>query len=493
MNGSGSDGRRAGDVGAVERRGDPGSEDGAARTPIGDRNRPVVVVGAGPVGVVAAILLAQRGFAVTVLERHSAPYPLPRAVHLDGEVLRVLQAVGVAGRFRAISRAMPGLRLVDGRGRTMAEFRRDALVGPGGHPEASMFDQPDLERLLLDELGGYPGIALRRGVTVLGVDGGRVRTDQGVIDAAAVIGCDGAESTVRRSLGIGVRDLGHTETWLVVDVRTPVALDLWDGVHQVCDPRRATTFMRVTGTRYRWEFRLSPGEDPDVGALLAPWLGDVAGVEVLRAARYTFRARVAQRWRAGTAFLLGDAAHETPPFIGQGLGAGLRDAHNLAWKLDLVRRGAPDSLLDTYQAERLPHATRTIRAAIVVGWALTGGRGPAAALRRTVVRAACRLPGVSRAALAVSSPRLPRGPLVLRGKLTGTICPQETDGWSDTDLGDGLTLVSLAGPGARARGAVARWLRDEGLVAAVIRPDLVVAATARTRAAHERLARSPVE
>ena len=199
-----------------------------------------------------------------------------------------------------------------------------------------------------------------------------------------VLGCDGAGSTVRDLAGITMADLGFTERWLVIDVRVPGGLATWDGVEQVCDPARAATFMQVTGDRYRWEFQLHDGEDETallapaaLGGLLAPWTGrpGLSGMEIIRSASYTFRARLASRFRAGRVFLLGDAAHLTPPFIGQGLGAGLRDADNLAWKIAHVLTGqSGEDLLDSYDAERRPHARAMVKKAVMIGWAMTGGQ-----------------------------------------------------------------------------------------------------------------------
>ncbi|SEQ95344.1 FAD-dependent monooxygenase [Actinokineospora terrae] len=412
----------------------------------------VVVVGAGPVGLTVAALLGRCGVDVAVVEQHPAAYGLPRAVHLDGDAVRVLQAAGVGGRFRAVSRGMPGLRLVDPAGGVLAEFAR----GLGEFPESSMFHQPDLDRVLLDEVGDR----VRRGVTVTGVTDRGVRTDRGDIDARFVLACDGADSFVRRHLGIASRELGRPQAWMVVDVRSRDELVDWGGVHQVCDRRRPATYMRVTGDHHRWEFRV--GGQPRA----APW----SGGEVVRAATYTFRSRVARRWRVGPVFLLGDAAHEGPPFVGQGLGSGLRDAHNLAWKLALVLRGGDPAVLDTYQSERLPQAVRTIRAAQVVGWAL--GAGPA---RRQLIRAAARVPGVAAAAGKLPTPPLDPGPLVGGGRLAGRVCPQWStpDGWTDDLLGDRPRVVDLDSP-------YRDWLRAAGVRAALIRPDRIVLDTARS-------------
>jgi 3-(3-hydroxy-phenyl)propionate hydroxylase len=399
---------------------------------------PVIVVGAGPVGCTAALLLADAGIPVTLLERRTQPYPLPRAVHLDDEVVRTLDRIGMSEGFLARSRPCSGLRLLDARHHVMAEFRREHQAGQHGFPQANMFHQPDLEELLLARVDRHPLIEFSRGAEVRGLDGtdsparadpeapagpvqvhARAAGDIQTFTGQAVLGCDGANSTIRDLAGITMEDLGFTERWLVIDIRAEAGLDAWDGVEQICDPARAATFMHVTGDRYRWEFRLLAGEDEAglitpqaLGRLLQPWTGrsDLEGLQIIRSATYTFQARLASRFRTGRVFLLGDAAHLTPPFIGQGLGAGLRDADNLAWKLAHVLTGrAGEDLLDTYEAERRPHARALISKAVRVGWAMTGGQDRAAAVRRIVLAAAVRSEHVRQAMGSTATPRLKAG------------------------------------------------------------------------------------
>jgi 3-(3-hydroxy-phenyl)propionate hydroxylase len=395
------------------------------------------------VGLTAALLLAGRGLDVLVVERYPEPYPLPRAVHLDDEVFRVLQAARVADAVLTRTRPLAGLRLLDGDHRTLAEFRRDPAAGSNGWPQGSLIHQPDLEEVLAAAVGEHPSITVERGVDVTGLrqdvdDVLLTSRDKGgdrSVRAAAVLGCDGANSTVRELIGASMRDLGPADRWLVLDVRSPSPLPLWPGVHQVCDARRPATFMPVTGDRYRWEFRMAPGEtlaeltSPErLAGLLAPV--DPAGLEVVRAAEYTFRAQVADRWRAGRVLLAGDAAHLTPPFVGQGLGLGLRDVHQLAWKLAAVLGGeAPDELLETYQAEREPHARALIRVALLLGRLMTGGGRGGDVVRRGVLAAVRRIPAVARLATDSRTPPLRRSPLVERRgragrRLAGTLVPQ---------------------------------------------------------------------
>ena len=484
---------------------------------------PVVIIGAGPTGVTAATLLAQYGADCLLLDRWADVYPQPRAVHLDDEVYRVLARLGIADEFAAISRPALGLRLVDRSMKILTEFTRDTQLSRNGFSQANMFDQPDLEALLRVNLQRYPTAELRGNVEVTDVaehGGGRVRVTyadrrtggEHVVDADYVLGCDGANSIARSRIGSSMADLGFEQRWLVVDVATSADLDQWEGVHQVCDPDRACTYMRIGEQRYRWEFRLRDDEtaaDFDtidaLGPLIEPWVRQVGvdELELVRVTEYTFRAQLADRWRRGRVFLLGDAAHLTPPFIGQGMGAGVRDAMNLAWKLaGVLNDTLPHDDLDTYEQERKPHAHSLIRLALGVGRAMTAGGDLGNVARRFVVPQLHRLPGLSAKVLDSKTPALHRSALVRKSRapwdLAGTLCPNPVvsgDQRLDGELGNAFAVVTAAalGPVERARlahrGAVlhvatpgselARWLHRGRATAAIVRPDRTVMTAGR--------------
>jgi 3-(3-hydroxy-phenyl)propionate hydroxylase len=482
----------------------------------------VVIVGAGPAGVTAATLLGAAGVPCLVLDRWTGVYPQPRAVHLDDEVNRLLDRMGVAAAFAELSRPAHGLRLVDSRHQVLAEFWRDPQPGRHGYPSANMFDQPELEAVLRTNLERFPSVTLRGDVEVVSLTlssagvqvafEDRTTGESQTVQARYVLGCDGANSLVRRTIGARMEGLGFEQRWLVVDVDTDAELDAWPGVHQVCDPQRAATYMRVGERRHRWEFRLSPGEDavelaePEaLWPLLRPWTREipVSQLSIVRSAEYTFRAQVADRWRAGTVFLLGDAAHLTPPFIGQGLCAGMRDAQNLAWKLAAVlHRELPEAILDSYEQERKPHARALIRTAVLVGRVMTEGGDAGNALRRVLAPALPRVPLLSRRLLDSASPRLQASSLVRRTPssplLPGALCPNAvvTEGRRFDDLYPGcFVLVTTAAvppaltdqlgrrgvPVLRVapRSALGRWLARGLSSYALVRPDATVMASGR--------------
>ncbi len=484
------------------------------------RHFPVVIVGAGPTGVTAATLLAQRGVECLVLDRWHGVYPQPRAVHLDDEIYRIVARLGFADEFAATSWPTLGLRLVDnrsGHSRVLAEFNRDPARSPNGFPQANMFDQPEFEALLRANLKRYPSAQLRGDAEVTWLaeteSGVRVtftdRSDGCVhqVDADYLLGCDGANSLVRAQIGSAMRDLRFEQRWLVADVACDADLRQWDGVHQVCDPIRAGTYMRIGPGRYRWEFRLLAGESAaDFGTLnalrplIAPWTAGVTDSELrlLRVAEYTFRAQIADHWRRGNIFILGDAAHLTPPFIGQGMGAGLRDAANLAWKIAGVHNGTLSAdVLDTYERERQPHTRHMIRLALGVGWAMTGGGRAGDAARRVVLPRLRLIPGLRDKVVDSTTPPLRASALVCKSRrprqLAGTLCPNPLlpNGQRlDDVIGTGFALISTGVPGAadqellRRRGVVVvtaepggalhAWLRRGRATAAVVRPDRTV-------------------
>ena len=383
----------------------------------------VAVVGFGPVGATVAGLLAQHGHDVVVIDRDSDIYALPRAAHLDQDVLRIVQTLGCIDAVVPITRPNPGMDFLTADRQVLLSMRTSGRT-PSGWPASSMFHQPGFDRALRTravELGARPHL----GVTMTGLTdhGEHVRVDlgnDGSIDARWVIACDGAGSTARTTLGVDVDDLEFEESWLVLDlvldegITPPSELAL-----QVCDPARPHTLVPMPAPRFRFEFMLLPGEDPAwmqrpeaIDGMLAAWI-DPSTAHVERAASYTFHGLVATRWRTGRVLLAGDAAHQMPPFLGQGMCSGLRDAANLAWKLDLVLdRRAPDTLLDSYQAEREPQVRAIVDAAVEFG-RLICTTDVAVAAERDEAMLAVR--AADAADDAPPMPALAEGPLVLHG------------------------------------------------------------------------------
>lgn len=466
----------------------------------------VAIVGLGPTGATLANLLAQQGLKVVVFDREADIYQLPRAIHFDGECMRVFQAVGIASMLEPQLVVSPGMKFVNRAGQVMIDWSRPTDIGPMGWHPSYRFHQPSLEAALRRRLGEHANVEVRLRHDVFAIEdqphgvelrfedlaSGRLLRTQ----AKFVVGCDGARSIVRRFMGTELEDLQSHERWLVVDVLLQRERpDLGDHSIQFCDPARPSTYVRGVGNRRRWELMLMPGDDPatitrpeSIWALLSRWVGPQEAT-LERPAVYTFHSVVARGWRRGRMLLAGDAAHQTPPFMGQGMCAGIRDASNLAWKLGAVVRGEqPQSLLDTYESERSPHVREFIETAVRLGGVIQT-TDPEVADRRDADFA--RQPQV------FSTPQPPLGPGFHEGGAHGgRLAPQAVgaDGArTDDRVGYAFALVVAASTADAARQAVegrhrlvvadrpelARWLEALGALAVLVRPDRYVAGVAR--------------
>ncbi len=348
-----------------------------------------VVVGGGPVGLLTAVFLGQAGLRVSVVERWPQRYPLPRACTIDHEALRILQAAGLmadhADLFEPSRGERGGYEFRNGAGELLQAIDWNRAA-ESGWANTNGFYQPDLEAALEDLAVATPGVRVHRGWTFQaltqdheGVTAALTSTDQPgeVVHVRSrwLIGADGANSPVRSQLGIDVGDSGFQADWLVVDYQ-PLAEEKWSAfVTQYCDPAQPATAVNSGPGRRRFEFMRRAdmtveelGQESTAWRLMAPWGVTPETARLERHAIYTFRGRWAHTFRTGNAFLAGDAAHLMPPFMGQGLCAGLRDARALTWRLGMVHQGlAAPAVLDTYGPERTGHVREIIDEAVAAG------------------------------------------------------------------------------------------------------------------------------
>lgn len=340
----------------------------------------VAVVGYGPTGMTTAALLGRAGHRVTVLERHAGLYNLPRAATFDDETMRTFARLGISQRLLPTLHVQRKYEWRNASGDLLIE-QAFADTGRSGWAEWYMMYQPYLEDRLDEVCRSTRGIDIQLGSEVAAVehvdDRVVLTNDAGArVAARFVVACDGGNSFVRETLGIGQEDYGFAEPWMVCDFRLrrsaediglPRAL-------QLGDPRRPTSIISLGAEHHRFSFMLDAAEDfaaesepAKVWARVADRLSQ-DDAELIRVATYTFRSLVAHRWRTGRILLAGDAAHQMPPFLGQGMCSGVRDAQNVAFKLDLVLRGAVgDTVLDTYQTERESHVRALIEKGIELG------------------------------------------------------------------------------------------------------------------------------
>jgi 3-(3-hydroxy-phenyl)propionate hydroxylase len=361
------------------------------------RDYDVAIVGYGPVGAIFANLLANYGLKIAVIERASAIYDKPRAITLDHEALRVFQAVGLADVMESAIAPHNGSHYLGIDGEVIKMFDPMPPPYPLGWTPNVTFVQPDAEQALRDKLAGYKdadvflsttGIALAQDEGSVSLQARRETGDEFTLRARYLVGCDGANSFVRKHLGIGLEDLAFDELWMVIDTLTSEPAKRPARSYQYCWPSRPGTFVPGPGKLRRWEIKLLPGEDPEVAGApdnvvkLLKGFTDTSDLTIWRSAVYRFHALLGESWSDRRVFLMGDAVHQTPPFLGQGLCAGIRDASNLAWKLALVLRdNAGDKLLDSYEVERKPHVRSVVASAKEFG-KIIGELDPVAAVAR---------------------------------------------------------------------------------------------------------------
>ena len=402
----------------------------------------VAIVGAGPVGLMTANLLGIAGLRVALFERNSTLVGLPRAIAYDAETLRLFAQVGLFDEIAPGLVQNPHVRHINARGRALmaAQFQHSLY----GHSPLGTFYQPEFERILLKGLSRFDNVRVafehavcgleqdERGVTMT------ISTPDGERQARAayVVACDGGTSGVRERLGVKLVGSTYMQRWLVIDAI--VRNHNVRGITFTCDPRRPIVELPAVGDRVRWEFMQLPGESEDevksdgaVRALVRRKAG-IEAFEIERKAVYTFHARVADRWRAGRVFLAGDAAHLMPPFAGQGMNGGMKDALNLSWKLAAVLTGqASEDVLDTYQIERAPVVTRMVELSRRLGSVIMPTSRIVAAARDALF-ACLNLSGRFRAFIGrggiVPPPAIHRSALTASRKdaLIGQMAPQPT-------------------------------------------------------------------
>lgn len=470
----------------------------------------VAIVGAGPAGTVLAALLGQAGISVFIGEANTEVYPLPRAAHFDHEIMRIFQQLDIVDAVLNASTPADHYVFQNQHGDVLLDFDlgKPAETGWAGY----MMHQPGIERAIRGRLEADPRVTLRTGLRFEGhaADGDAILTRWSSSDGDVtvrsryLVGCDGAWSPVRESLGIALDDLIFDEPWLVLDLIVDDDNALPTHNIQYCDPGRPTTYVVMGDNRRRFEFMLKPGEtaeamlhDDRIAELLSAW--NTKGLrEVERKAVYRFHALVARAWRRGRVFIAGDAAHQMPPFAGQGMCSGIRDAAALAWRLALALDGADETrLFDSYQAEREPHVRMITHAAIETGRVVCTLDPDLAAARDMQMLASKAagdpMPDISSPILSVAFglPETPRAgerfaqPVVREGGVTRR---------TDDALGAGAWLIGAgkraddAAPGltsfalddavlAPFRADLEAWLAEAGARSVLVRADRYVFGT----------------
>lgn len=350
-------------------------------------NYDIAIVGCGPVGATLANLLGAYGYSIAIFEKEVAIYRAPRAVHIDDEVIRIFQAVGILDQIKDSMVPFEKMQFIAAKGKVLVEAGIPSDYQPYGHAPMNWFLQPVLEEKLRTHFQKQPSIQFYKGYEVR-----QINNQSGAVELTAtqvssqkeisvkskyLIGCDGGKSLVRKTMSVSVDSLNFDQSWMVVDtfVKAEEDVALLPALHQqICDPYRPITYVPGVRNHRRFEFMLRAEETAEsisksekIKELIRPFIAPEK-LDIARSAVYTFHGLTANQWRKGRLLLAGDSAHQMPPFAGQGMCSGIRDAHNLAFKLDLVLKGLANiELLNSYEAERKPHVTAISKGAIKMG------------------------------------------------------------------------------------------------------------------------------
>ena len=330
----------------------------------------VTIVGLGPAGGTLANLLAMHGFSILILDREKSFYPLPRAVHFDDEIMRVFQTIGITKDFLKHTIINKGTKFVNSKDKVILDWPRPKKITDNGWYPSYRFHQPDLEKKLRKKLKNYKKVSIEQNSEVKKIINSKNQVDiiyanisshkEYIVRSKYLVGCDGANSITRKQMKTTMDNLGFTQKWAVVDlILKKKKNNLPDRTIQYSNPKQPATYCRNVGKRRRWEFAIKKNHSDKkvlseryIWNFLKPWLKKSEAI-IERKTIYTFESAIARKWRKGRVFIAGDAAHLMPPFMGQGMCAGIRDASNLAWKIaNCLRNKFNETLLNTYQSER---------------------------------------------------------------------------------------------------------------------------------------------
>ena len=481
----------------------------------------VAIVGFGPTGAIAAGLLGKKGIRTFVCDKLHDVYDKPRAIALDHEISRVFQQMGVGKKIKPFLEPFTDSVYYGVDGQIIKRMSTVAAPYPLSHTPSVVFTQPPVEKILREYANSHASVTVALGLTLMDLTQDAdlatlsLKHEDGHtshVKAKYVIGCDGASSSVRSLASIQLEDLGFDEPWLVVDVMVNERglAKLPKTSVQYCNPERPATYVIGPGNHRRWEISINEGEDPKEVAtpegawkLLAPWLTPEDGT-LWRQASYRFHALVANQWRNGRVFVAGDSAHQQPPFLGQGMCQGVRDAVNLCWRLEAVLKNeAAETLLDSYGLERKAHVIDLTTRIKGIGKIITERDVTKARARDAKLLADC-------GGVVTPMPRQDVQPALSAGLLgsvvhpaRGTIFPQPLlhssnghqarmddvypAGWKivfSTKAGDevvqaaqhhhlpALQSLRLGSPElTEAEGVLGKWFETHGVLAAIVRPD----------------------